>query len=74
MNRTLKEATIKRFHYESTVQSNSHLQAFLLAYTFVKRLKRLKGLTPYEFIRAEWQKNSSSFHRSPADLTPGPYN
>ena len=74
MNRTLKEATIKRFHYESTVQLNSHLQAFLLAYTFVKRLKRLKGLTPYEFIRAEWQKNSSSFHRSPADLTPGPYN
>ena len=25
MNRTLKEATIKRFHYESTVQLNSHL-------------------------------------------------
>jgi len=62
MNRTLKEATIKRFHYESTYQLNSHLQAFLLAYTFAKRLKRLKGLTPYEFICAEWQKNPSIFH------------
>jgi hypothetical protein len=54
LNRTLKKATIKRFHYESTAQLNSHLQAFLLAYSFAKRLKRLKGLTPYEFICAGW--------------------
>ena len=73
LNRTLKEATIKRFHYESTAQLNSHLQAFLLAYTFAKRLKQLKGLTPYEFICAEWRKNPSIFMRDPADLTPGPY-
>ena len=73
MNRTLKDATIKRFHYASTAQLNGHLQAFLLAYTFAKRLKRLNGLTPYEFICAEWQKNPSIFHRDPTDLTPGPY-
>ena len=43
------------------------------AYNFAKRLKRLKGLTPYEFICAEWRKNPVLFHRDPADLTPGPY-
>ena len=74
MNRTLKEATIKRFHYETTDQPNTHLQAFLLAYNFAKRLKRLKGLTPYEFICTEWRKSPTVFHRDPADLTPGPYN
>ena len=74
MNRTLKEATIKRFHYETTDQLNVHLQSFLQAYNFAKRLKRLKGLTPYEFICAEWRKNPTIFHRDPADLTPGPYN
>lgn len=74
MNRTLKEATIKRFHYETTAQLNTHLQTFLQAYNFAKRLKRLKGLTPYEFMCAEWRKNPNVFHRDPADLTPGPYN
>ena len=73
MNRTLKEATIKRFHSETTDQLNTHLQAFSRAYNFAKRLKRLKGLTPYEFVCAEWRKNSSIFHREPKDLIPGPY-
>ncbi len=73
MNRTLKEATIKRFHYETTAQLNAHLQTFLLAYNFAKRLKRLKGLTPYEFVCAEWRKNPSIFHRDPAHHIPGPY-
>ena len=59
MNRTVKEATIKRFHYETTDQLNTHLQTFLRAYNFAKRLKRLHGLTPYEFVCAEWRKNPS---------------
>ena len=73
MNRTLKEATIKRFHYETTDQLNAHLQAFLLTYNFAKRLKSFKGLTPYEFMCTEWRKNLTIFHRDPADLAPGPY-
>ena len=32
MNRTLKQATIKRSHYETADQLNTHLQTFLLAY------------------------------------------
>ena len=74
MNRTLKEATIKRFHYETTAQLNTHLQTFLQAYNLAKRLKRLKGLTPHEFICAEWRKNPDIFHRDPAHHPPGPYN
>ena len=31
-----------------------HLQTFLMAYNFAKRLKTLKGLTSYEFICKCW--------------------
>ena len=74
MNHTLKEATIKRFHYETAEELNTHLQTFLLAYNFAKRLKRLKGVTPYEFVCAEWRKNPSSFIREPTHYPPGLYN
>ena len=47
MNRTIKEATVKRYYYQSHDQLKSHLQTFLMAYNFAKRLKTLKGLTPY---------------------------
>lgn len=50
MNRTIKEATVRRFHYESHDQLRKHLASFLAAYNFARRLKTLKGLTPYEFI------------------------
>jgi len=51
MNRTLKEATVRRYHYEDHQQLRDHLAAFLDAYNFAKRLKTLQGLTPYEAIR-----------------------
>lgn len=46
-NRTLKEATVQRYHYQTTdeLNHNQHLQAFLLAYNHAKR-----GLTPHEFV------------------------
>ncbi len=50
MNRTLKDATVKRFHYETHDQLRSHLADFIGAYNFGRRLKTLKGLTPYEAI------------------------
>ena len=50
MNRTIKEATVKRFHYDSHDQLRRTLQDFIHAYNFGRRLKILKGLTPYEFI------------------------
>ncbi|MGI4737306.1 MAG: IS481 family transposase [Janthinobacterium lividum] len=72
-NRTLKEATVPRYHYESTAQLNEHLQAFLLAYNHAKRLKRLRGLTPHELVCAQWQKNPTIFTRDPTQLTLGLY-
>jgi len=34
MNRTIKDATVKRFHYESHNQLRAHLVDFLAAYNF----------------------------------------
>ena len=65
LNRTLKEATIKVFHYATAEALDTHLQAFLRVYLFTKRLKTLKGLTPHEFVCAEWRTNPSVFHRDP---------
>lgn len=50
MNRTLKEATVWRYHHESHRQLQDHLAAFLGAYNFARRLKNLRGLTPYEAV------------------------
>ena len=65
MNRTLKEATVQRYHYQATAELNEHLQPFLLAHNQAKRLKRLRGLTPHEFVCAQWQKNPAIFTRDP---------
>ena len=50
MNRTSKEATIKRFHYDSHDQLRTHLCDFIAAYNFARRFKTLGGLTPSENI------------------------
>ena len=69
MNRTLKEATAQRYHYQTTDGLNEHLQAFLLAYNHAKRLKTLRGLTPHEFVRIQWQIDPVIFTRNPTHLT-----
>ena len=73
MNRTIKEATVHRYHYQTTAELNEHLQTFLLAYNHAKRLKTLRGLTPPEFICAQWQKNPVNFNQDPTHLTLGLY-
>jgi transposase InsO family protein len=50
MNRTLKEAMVSRYFYETNEQLSAHLDDFVTAYNFGRRLKALRGLTPYEFI------------------------
>lgn len=71
MNRTLKEATVKRYHYENHQQLKKHLGAFLNAYNFAKRLKTLKGLAPYEFILSCWQNQPQNFKLNPHHHMPG---
>jgi transposase InsO family protein len=65
MNRTLKEATVRRYHYDTHDQLREHLGAFLAAYNFAKRLKTLKGLTPYEYICKRWTENPDRFRLDP---------
>jgi Integrase core domain. len=72
MNRTLKEATVRRYYYyESHEQLRSHLAAFVDAYNFGKRLKTLKGLTPFEHIVKCWTEEPNRFIVSPAHHSPG---
>ncbi len=71
MNRTIKEATVKRYYYESHEQLKNHLQTFLMAYNFARRLKTLKGLTPYEYICKIWTTEPERFNINPAQHTVG---
>lgn len=71
MNRTLKEATVKRHHYDHHDQLHRHLQLFLDAYNFAKRLKTLKGLTPFEFICKTWTQQLDRFKLDPTHHMPG---
>lgn len=72
MNRTIKEATVKRFYYETHDQLREHLANFVTAYNFARRLKTLNGLTPYEFICKCWTKEPQRFTSDPHHQTPGP--
>ena len=44
MNRTIKDATVKRYFYETHDQLRTHLRDFVGAYNFARRLKTLRGL------------------------------
>ena len=71
MNRTIKEATVKRYHYDSHKQLKQHLTDFINAYNYGKRLKTLKGLTPYEYICKIWTKEPKRFRLEPTHQMPG---
>ena len=71
MNRTIKEAKVKRFHYDTHDELRSPLADFVSAYSFAKRLKALKGLTPYEYICRAWTKEPERFTLNALQQMPG---
>lgn len=71
MNRTLKDATVRRYHCTGHDELRAHLQLFLDAYNRARRLKALCGLTPYEFICRAWTKEPERFKIDPSHHTPG---
>ena len=71
MNRTLKEATVRRYYYDTHDQLRAHLSAFVEAHNYAKRLKTLKGLTPFEFIARCWTDEPDRFTRSPFHQSTG---
>ena len=71
MNRTINDATVKRFHYDDHDQLRRRLADFVSAYNFARRLKTLKGLTPYEGICKEWPAKPERFMLNPLHNMPG---
>lgn len=72
MNRTIKQANVRRHHYEDHECLRTHLGLFLQAYNFGKRLKVLKGLTPFEAICKAWQNEPQRFTVDPHQHFPRP--
>jgi transposase InsO family protein len=71
MNRTIKDATVKRYHYENHNQLRTHLSDFLDAYNYARRLKTHSGLTPYEYICKIWTSEPNRFILNPIHQMPG---
>jgi len=71
MNRTIKDATVRRYYYESHDQLRQHLADFVAAYNFGRRLKSLKGLTPYEYICKRGTLEPERFRLNPLYQMPG---
>ena len=72
-NRTIKEATVKRYHHDDHEQLRRHLDRFVDTCNHARRLKTLKGLTPTQFIWKQWQSNPEFFYEEPCHLTSGLY-
>src|SRR3712207_3443946 len=72
MNRTIKDATVRRYHYDTHDQLRAPLQLVVDAYNYARRLKTLRGLTPYEFVCKTWTEQPHRFRVDPTHLTPGP--
>lgn len=73
MNRTIKEATIKLFHYPNLDALKAHVLAFVTAYNFAKHLKALRWRTPFQTIVDAYRKNAALFLFNPCHLFSGPY-
>jgi IS30 family transposase len=71
MVRTIKEATVKSFHYTAINEMRRHLRDWLTAYSFAKQLKALSFKTPYEAIEQLWKAKPDIFNVRPSHHTLG---
>ena len=62
---------VNRYHYDTHEQLRAHLADFVTAYNFARRLKILKGLSPYEYICNAWSKEPARFILDPIQQMPG---
>ena len=72
MNRTIKGATVKRYHYDSHDQIRQHLGDFVAACNFGRRLNTLRGLTPNEAICKARRREPARSISNPHHQLPGP--
>jgi transposase-like protein len=61
MVRTIKEATVKSFHYTSISELRRHVREWLTAYNFAKQLKALRFKTRYETVEELWKAKPDIF-------------
>ncbi|MFV0293327.1 MAG: integrase core domain-containing protein [Paracoccus sp. (in: a-proteobacteria)] len=61
MNRTIKDVTVKQYHYDSHDLLRCHPADFLNAYNFARRLKTLSSLTPYKYSSKIWTSEPEQF-------------
>jgi hypothetical protein len=69
---TIKDATVKSFHYASIIDLRRHVRDWLLAYNYAKQLKALRFKTPFEAIRQLSDKKPEIFNRTPSYDMLGP--
>lgn len=65
-NKTIKNHTVKKYHYDDVGQLKDHLMSFLLVYNYQRPLKSLKFKTPYERVIEEYQINPDIFLINPS--------
>ena len=73
MNRTLKEATVKRFYYETRQHLRRHLTDLVNAYNFARKTQdpqRTHTLRIY--LLSLWTKEPQRFKLNQTHLTLGP--
>jgi hypothetical protein len=70
-DRTIKDATVKRFDNDNHEQLRTHLADFMPDYNFVRRLEMLGGLTQYECIFKIWTSESDRLILDPTHQKPG---
>lgn len=71
MNRTIKDATVKRFYYESHDQLRHHLASFVTAYNFGRRLKTSRASHPTNTSAKIWKTDQERFKLDSSHQIPG---
>ena len=70
-NRTLKDATTNTLTYATHQELKEPLHSYLMAYNFGKRLKTLKGKTPWQFVLNQWTEHPEYFIVNPHQFIGG---
>jgi transposase-like protein len=73
MNRSIKEQTVKIYFYEKLHELRKHLELWLLAYNFQKKLKSLNYQAPCDVIGTEYERDPSHFLENLNPKIEGPY-
>ncbi|MFC2255179.1 IS481 family transposase, partial [Labrys portucalensis] len=63
--RTIKDATVRAFHYASIQDLRRHVRDWLLAYNYAKQLRALHFRTPIEALKHISAKKPELFVRPP---------